>query len=340
MNYGSGIMKTDLKSSIKHCTSHIAHPISHIPSSDRTVYCIGETVLDIIFNNDQPVAAKPGGSMLNTAVSLGRAGIRVEFISEIATDRPGEMIVRFLQENNVGTTYINRYTEGKTTLSLAFLNKQADAGYSFYADLPKERLTRKHPVPTGEDIILFGSFFSLADGIHEKVTAILSAAKQNNALIIYDPNFRQPHLNELSRVMPRIMENISYANIIRGSDEDFLHIFNAREPCDAYARIRTRDNQVLIYTRSNEAVSILTGKQEISVAVPKIKPVSTIGAGDSFNAGLIYGLIAMGITCEKIPIISAADWKLIAGNAIRFSQNVCMSLDNYISYDFLISLER
>jgi fructokinase len=319
---------------------HITHPTSHILSSDRAVYCIGETVLDIIFSNDQPVAAKPGGSMLNTAVSLGRAGIRVEFISEIAADQPGEKIIRFLQENRVGTSYINRYTDGKTTLALAFLNGQADAGYSFYSDLPKERLTGKLPFPTRDDIILFGSFFSLADGIHEKLTAILSAARQNNALILYDPNFRRPHLAELPRVMSRIVENISYANIIRGSAEDFLHIFAVREPRDAYARILTRDNQMLIYTRSNKAVSILTGKHAISVAVPKIEPVSTIGAGDSFNAGLIYGFITMGITCEKIPILSAADWEWIAGNAIRFSQNVCMSLDNYISHDFIISLEK
>jgi fructokinase len=68
--------------------------------------------------------------------------------------------------------------------------------------------------------------------------------------------------------------------------------------------------------------------------------VSTIGAGDSFNAGVIYGFITMGIAREKIPILSAVDWEWIVGNAIRFSQNVCMSLDNYISHDFLISLEK
>ena len=278
--------------------------------------------------------------MLNTAVSLGRAEIRVEFISEIAADQPGEMIVRFLQENHVGTSYLNRYADGKTTLALAFLNEWADAGYSFYSDLPKERLKGKLPVPTGDDIVLFGSFFSLADGIHEKLKAFLSAARKNNALILYDPNFRRPHLAELPRVMPRIMENISFADIIRGSDEDFLHIFAIREPADTYARIRTRDSQVLIYTRSNEAVSILEGEKSISVPVPQIEPVSTIGAGDSFNAGLIHAFITMGISRESIPTIAGADWKKIVGNAIRFSQNVCMSLDNYISHDFLISLEK
>ena len=109
---------------------------------------------------------------------------------------------------------------------------------------------------------------------------------------------------------------------------------------EAYTRIRTRDNQVLIYTRSNEDVSILAGNQRISVPVPKIEPVSTIGAGDSFNAGLIYAFIKMGIGREQIPLLPLTEWEKIAGNAIRFSQNVCMSLDNYISQDFIIPLEK
>ena len=72
--------------------------------------------------------------MLNSAVSLGRAGINVEFISDVANDQPGEMIVRFLKENQVGTSFLNRQSSGKTTLALAFLNKNADAGYTFYAE--------------------------------------------------------------------------------------------------------------------------------------------------------------------------------------------------------------
>lgn len=304
------------------------------------MFCIGETVLDIIFKNAQPIAAKPGGSILNTAISLGRAGIHVEFISDVADDKPGEMIIRFLKENLAGTSYINRYSSGKTTVALAFLNNNADAVYSFYAEPPKELLAGKLPVPARNDIVMFGSFFSLTDGIHKKLKAFLTSACQNGAIIIYDPNYRQPHLNELQLVMPRILENISFAGIIRGSDEDFLHIFATQNPLEVYTRIRTHNNQVLIYTRSNEDVIILAGNQTISVPVPKIEPVSTIGAGDSFNAGLIHAIIKMATDCEQIPFLPIIEWAEITGNAIRFSQNVCMSIDNYISRDFIISLGK
>jgi fructokinase len=286
------------------------------------------------------VAANPGGSMLNTAVSLGRAGIHVEFISEIAADQAGDRIVRFLHENQVGTSYSHRYSDGKTTLALAFLNERADAGYSFYSGQPEERLKGKLPFPSGNDVVLFGSFFSLADGIHEKVITFLSAARKNKALILYDPNYRKPHIADLQQLMPRILENFSNADIIRGSNEDFLHIFAIRNPEEVYARIRNRDDQTLIFTRSNEAVSILSGEKRILIPVPLIEPVSTIGAGDSFNAGVIHAIMEMGIGCSQLPFLASEEWEGIAGNAIRFAQNVCLSLDNYISHEFLISPEK
>jgi fructokinase len=303
--------------------------------NNRTVYCLGETVLDIVFRNDVPISATPGGSMLNSAVSLGRAGLNVEFISEIASDKPGEMIMRFLHENHVGTTYVNRYSEGKTTIAMAFLNDRADATFSFYADHPGVKLPEYLPLPGNDNIILFGSFFSVTNGIFEKLTSFLSSARQNNALIIYDPNFRSPHLPELKKTLPRLIQNISFANIIRGSDEDFLHIFAMKEPGSIYSRVQNTENQVLMLTRSNEDVVIMINDLSVRLTVPPIIPVSTIGAGDSFNAGIIFAINKMGMTVENMHSFTEPDWQRIGENGIRFAQNVCMSTGNYISQDFI-----
>src|ERR1035437_6824051 len=98
----------------------------------RKVYTIGETVLDIVFKNLQPVAAKAGGSMLNTAVSLGRLGLPVHFISEYGIDTVGEIIDGFLNSNSVATQYVYHYADGKSALALAFLDEKNNANYSFY----------------------------------------------------------------------------------------------------------------------------------------------------------------------------------------------------------------
>ena len=106
----------------------------------RKVIGIGETVLDIIFQGEQPVSAMPGGSTFNAMISLGRAGIDCTFISETGNDRVGKRIISFLEENHVDASNVNVYPESKSPLSLAFLNEQNDAEYMFYKDHPKDRL--------------------------------------------------------------------------------------------------------------------------------------------------------------------------------------------------------
>ncbi|MDP4281793.1 MAG: carbohydrate kinase family protein, partial [Bacteroidota bacterium] len=127
----------------------------------RNIYAVGECLLDIIFKNSQPAAAVPGGSMLNSAVSLGKVGLSVHLISDLTHDRVADVIISFLEKNGVSIKFINRYNEGKTAISLAFLDKSGDADYSFYKIYPKKRLTGEFPVVTDKDIVLFGSFYSL-----------------------------------------------------------------------------------------------------------------------------------------------------------------------------------
>ena len=89
----------------------------------RKVIGIGETILDIIFRGNQPHAAVPGGSVFNGLVSLGRLGVDVLFISEIGNDRVGDIIQNFMQENHISTRYVDRFPDGKSPLSLAFLDE-------------------------------------------------------------------------------------------------------------------------------------------------------------------------------------------------------------------------
>ena len=97
----------------------------------RKVIGIGETVLDIIFKNDEPIAAVPGGSVFNGIISLGRSGVPASFISETGNDRVGKKIIKFLEDNGVDASSVCVYAESKSPLSLAFLNEQNDAEYIF-----------------------------------------------------------------------------------------------------------------------------------------------------------------------------------------------------------------
>ena len=93
----------------------------------RKVIGIGETVLDIIFRDGQPIGAYPGGSTFNSVISLGRAGVATSFVAETGNDRVGDKIITFLKENGVNADSVNRYPDSKSSISLAFLNERNDA---------------------------------------------------------------------------------------------------------------------------------------------------------------------------------------------------------------------
>jgi fructokinase len=304
----------------------------------KRIYTIGETVFDIIFKNDQPVSAKAGGAMLNTAISLGRLELPVSFISEIGEDQVGLNIIDFLIENNVDTNFIDRFDDGKTALALAFLDQQENASYTFYKLYPQERLNIDLPVTDADDIILFGSFFAITAEVRNRLINFIKKGSLRNSLIIYDPNFRRPHVKELPVVKDLILENISLSSMVRGSDEDFELIFSCTNADETFKIIRDAGCKFLVYTRGNKSVEFRSDKFRFTLKVSEIKPVSTIGAGDSFNAGLMYYLFKKGIKTTRLPDMDESNWKEVIGIAVSFGSHVCQRFDNYISKDFASSL--
>jgi fructokinase len=298
----------------------------------KNVFCIGETVLDIIFRDNQPVAAKPGGSMLNTAISLGRIGLDPFFISDLGLDDAGDLINDFLVENGVNCEFLDRFSNGQTAIALAFLDEDKDATYSFYRNFPEERLMLPLPEASPGDIVLFGSFYAITHEVRTALWNFLQKANEKGAFIIYDPNFRKPHLKDLPRFRPWIMENIGIADLTRGSVVDFRYIFEKNDAESVYREIVRYGGDALVYSKSDQGVDVITPSLKMGIQVPDICPVSTIGAGDAFNAGLIYSLL--NHMPENINQISGSDWEKIINLAIQFSTNVCLSLENYISKEF------
>lgn len=299
----------------------------------RRVFAIGETVLDIVFKNQVPVAAKAGGSMLNTSVTLGRLGIPVYFISEYGIDQVGEMVDSFLKANGVNTQYVHRFSDGKSALALAFLDDNNNAHYSFYKSYPDQRLQIEIPAITNEDIVIFGSFYGITTAVRSVLLHILKQANEVGALILYNPNFRKSHLDELAILLPAIEENIAYSHIVKGSDEDFQLIFNANSSTEAFIALKD-PSKFMIYTAGSQGAYFQSGSNAFHLPAHNLTPVSTIGAGDNFNAGLVYGLIGEGISRAGITGVSAEVWQKVLKHGIAFASEVCMSYENYISFEF------
>ena len=300
---------------------------------------IGETILDIIFKNDQPVAAVPGGSTFNALISLGRVlggNPPVLFVTEVGNDHVGDIIVNFLADNGVSAEYVNRRENSKSHISLAFLDEHNDAQYQFYKDHANVSIENKFPEVKKGDIVVFGSFFAVNPVLRPLVKAFLESAHKAGAFIYYGINFRASHIDDIPVILPAIIENMKMSSVVRGSLEDFQYLYASPDApitaAEVYDRYIKPHCPCFICTNGGKPVELFTP------AAP-VKTVSTIGAGDNFNAGFVYGVYkAYGdgkeLAFDKMPVEA---WQPLIASGQRFSSAVCQSFDNYVDKNFSIS---
>lgn len=289
------------------------------------MHAIGESLYDLTFQNSNSVWACPGGSMLNSAVSLSRRSVPVRFYTEIGNDKTGNLLTDFLKTNRIITDSISIYS-GKTSLALAFLDAKGDAEYEFYTyrpELPPEFVIP--PIVKG-DIMLYGSTYARQPRNQSNVTKMAGLIKKNDGILIYDPNFRATADNS-PEIIDLVSVNIGLADIVRGSDQDFYNLFRASDGAEAYRYIQAAGAKILIYTRNSEGVELFTPWFSKKYKVPVVQVVSTIGAGDNFNAGLISEL-------HKIKHIPEFEnfWDVAIHQAIIFASEVCASNNNFVGW--------
>lgn len=265
------------------------------------IYGVGETVLDILFRDSEPQKAVPGGSTFNALISLGRRGMDCAMITEVGDDRVGQITRDYLTANGVSDKFVKTNPGMKSHISLAFLNERNDAEYTFYKDHNAWQPDTEHlPDFTADDVLILSSYYAINPVTEQIVTSLLHRAKEAGAYIYYDVNFRRPHVQDLPKVKDAILRNIEMSSVVRASHEDIEYIGF------------TPAHEHLIITRGAREVTY----HGVTYPVASIETVSTIGAGDTFNAGFIYGHLMHMSDEEKI------------STAIEWAQQVCRKLEN------------
>lgn len=300
----------------------------------RKIIGIGETIMDIIFKDGQPTAAVPGGSVFNGIVSLGRLGMPVSIISETGNDRVGRTILQFMADNGIDNSRVATYRDGRSAISLAWLNERNDAEYMFYKDYPKARLEVDWPEVNPDDIVMMGSYFVLNPVLRPKVKEFLQLARSRGALIYYDLNFRSSHRHEAIKIYADMLENLEFADIVRGSTEDLDNLFGNGNPDEMYRKEVSFYCQNMLCTDADGDIRLLTPQVQTNFKVERIPTVSTIGAGDNFNAGIIYGLMRENVRRDNLATLPRETWARIIRCGIDFATHVCQTFDNSISREF------
>lgn len=298
-----------------------------IINSNPQCFTIGESLLDIVFKNNKVLSSLPGGSILNASISLRSLNVPVAFITLLAKDQPANLILDFLNEKGLNTQYIQFFNDGNTPLALAFLDENNNASYTFYKNYPAEWIKNSRIPIEAQDYLLFGSIFSIDKKTFRWVNQLARNAKACGAFTLYDPNIRAA-VNEISYL--HITENIKVSTMLRASIDDLKIIFGEMTTEKYYEIVKKYDCKYCIITNGSKNVALFTPKYHKIYDIPIISPVSSIGAGDTFNAAVLAFLYEKEITTLNLEEVPENKWDLCINSAINYAQQVCLSENNYL----------
>lgn len=301
----------------------------------KKVIAIGQSVLDIVHLDGKPVASYTGGRIANMSASLGRCGIHVEYVSECACDKIGDMVVDFLKSNNVGTSSIDRFTDGKSQVSLIFRDSNGKEDYAEYVSYPDTRFNVLWPRIEEGDIVVFGSYFAIDSKPRKGLLELLNYARERKAVIVYLPGFHKELCTRITRVMPEILENLEFADLVIARQADMEIIFDKSDALASYNEHIKFYCPNFVFTDSNNGMQIFSSGICKSLEFVDCPPQNRLGKDAAVAAGIVYGMLRENVTLETVNSIPLPVWDSIARFGVNFANECIISGQNIVSNEFL-----
>ncbi len=264
------------------------------------ILCCGEALIDMI---PTPTTAGPdgfvphaGGAVFNTAIALGRLGAQVGMLSGLLSDMFGRQLVDGLKASHVDVSHLVVY-DRPTTLAFVRL-VGGHATYDFYDEKSAGRMITPGDMPalSAEVSALYFGGISLACEPGADAYADLLARNAEGRAVMIDPNIRPGFIKDIERYRQRLDRMLALSDIVKVSDEDLNWINPAPLSLrDKVAELLDKGPSVVILTRGGEgAMGYLANGEEVQVPAVKAEIVDTVGAGDTFNAGVLAKMSELG----------------------------------------------
>src|SRR5580765_2217330 len=256
----------------------------------RTVV-IGEALIDIVRDPYGNVDEHVGGSPLNVAAGVARLGHVVDFATTIGDDPHGERIEQFLTERGVHLLPTS-HTADPTSTALADLDETGAAAYTFdlHWNLPEVPLA----ADTGH--VHTGSIGAMLEPGQVNVLDALRAVREQGT-VSYDPNVRPTIMGSVDQVRPRMEEIIALSDVVKASSDDLDFLYAGQSTSEVLERWCELGAGLAVVTLGAHGVSFRAAATGETGSLPTraLQVVDTVGAGDSFMAGLISGLLGAGL---------------------------------------------
>ena len=298
----------------------------------KKIICIGECSLNIILgDNGQPLSSMPGGRVVNAASMLAQKGYKVLMASEAAADPIGDIIAAYLLDSGVDITSLDRFTEGRTPINL-FTSTGSTASITRYESYPKECFDIIWPRVEEGDVVLFGGYYTLDSRMRERLIRFLSHCDERKAVLIYLPGFLPQQEPRITRVMPALLENLEFADIVVVRDNDLKMLFGTDNPETAYhAHVDFYCRSLVCVDAVNENIIYYSGREVSAIKIP-VDTSRTMLWNSGAIAGVVSAVIENSIGPDSFDMPSVSLREAILNSALCFASDAVCSLSDKWQY--------
>lgn len=258
--------------------------------------CCGEALIDMIpapvTTGGEGFVPHSGGAVFNTAIAMGRLGAPSGMLTGLSTDLFGQQLASSLADSKVNTDLCVRSDQPTT---LAFVNLiNGHATYTFYDENSAGRMLSPDDMPSlPADVtaLFFGGISLMVEPCALAYEELLCRSSDDRVIML-DPNIRPSFIKDVDRYRARLTRILAHCDIVKVSDEDLDWILPEEASADDKAqRLQSMGPSVVIITRGGDgATAYLKNGEQVSVPSRRVEVVDTVGAGDTFNAGVLAGL--------------------------------------------------
>ena len=254
----------------------------------------GEALVDLV-EEDGVLRPAAGGGPFNTAVALGRLDVPVAFLGTLSRDDYGELLAELLIDAGVDTSLVRR-SDAPTPLAIVHQHDGGKNTYTFYlsatalTDLPADSLPRLPESVWGMHV---GTLALAVDPPASAYQALVHR-EEGRRTVILDPNVRPAMFGSRDSYRERFERFARMADIVKLSDDDAAWVYPELDPGRALGHILDLGPRLVAVTLGDKGATAAFAGGQVDVPAPAVSVVDTVGAGDSFGAGLIAALVDGG----------------------------------------------
>jgi fructokinase len=263
------------------------------------ILCAGEALIDMLprrtREGEDAFAPHAGGAVFNTAIALGRLGAGAGYFGGISTDFMGDLLAATLAASNVDTRLCPRSPRPTTLAFVRLVNGQAS--YAFYDEGTAGRMLDPAALPALPDsvqAVFFGGISLISEPCATAYEALM-AREAGSRVTMIDPNIRTGFITDEAAYRARLSRMLAMADIVKVSDEDLTWLLGPGHVSDRAGELLAMGPKLVFITEGGEGARAYTAEHEVKLHAEKVTVVDTVGAGDTFNAGVLAELQKAGL---------------------------------------------